>query len=34
MHPDHKPPRNYSWPPFEEGNTVALVSGAESERAH
>jgi hypothetical protein len=28
-----KPARDYSWPPFEEGNTAALVHGAESERA-
>src|ERR1039458_195818 len=27
------PARNYSWPPFEDGNSVALTHGAYSERA-
>jgi hypothetical protein len=31
--PDYRPARGYSWPPFEEGNTVALLHGADSERS-
>ena len=26
-----RPARNYGWPPFEEGNSVSLVHGADSE---
>jgi hypothetical protein len=29
----HGEPRGYSWPPFEAGNTAALVHGSYSERA-
>jgi hypothetical protein len=30
--PGHGPPRGYSWPPFEAGNTAALKHGARSPR--
>jgi hypothetical protein len=33
MNTEHKPPRNYSWPPFEDGNTASLVHGSYSDRA-
>jgi hypothetical protein len=29
---DYRPPRGYSWPPFEAGNTAALKHGASSPR--
>lgn len=30
--PDYRPARGYSWPPFEDGNTVAMRHGARSPR--
>jgi hypothetical protein len=33
MNPKHKPAHNYSWPPFEDGNTASLVHGSYSDRA-
>jgi hypothetical protein len=29
---DHRPPRNYSWPPFEPGHELSLKHGADSPR--
>jgi hypothetical protein len=30
---EKRPPRGYSWPPFEKGHTLSLVHGADSERS-